>query len=320
MLLLVQILKVNCLRVSKNINRQQVWFGFSVALIALGTQEDYAKVHSFQDKLFLTPLSAYGSAYTPALGVVDDNVDVKTPVRNQIGLLGAESYFKLLATLMKTNPPNADDASMVADMAKIGLVPGQDFDMSNLPTAVSNGLLGVPKVAQDKIFSHMKDAGTLENGWISTLHTGTYGTDYLQRALITAFGLGANRPQDAVYPTSEVDADGKTYDGANKYVMHFDKGQLPPVNAFWSLTMYDGEFFFVLNSLNRYNVSSRSQFKRNEDGSIDLIIQKDSPGKDKEANWLPAPEGKFILMLRMYWPKAIVADGKYKIPAVKKVK
>jgi hypothetical protein len=284
-----------------------------------GTPEDYAKAHSFQDKLFLTPLSAYGSAYTPTPGVVDDNVDMKTPVRNQVGLLGAESYFKLLAKLMKSNPPVAADAPMVADMAKIGIVPGQDFDMSKLSPAVSNSLLRVPKAAQEKIFAHMKEAGTIENGWTSTLHTGIYGIDYLQRALITAFGLGANRPQDAVYPTSEVDSDGKTYDGANKYIMHFAKGQMPPVNAFWSLTMYDGEFFFVPNSLNRYTVGFRSQFKKNKDGSIDLLIQKDAPSKEMETNWLPAPGGKFILMLRMYWPKAIVADGKYKIPPVRKV-
>ena len=104
-----------------------------------------------------------------------------------------------------------------------------------------------------------------------------YGTDYLQRALITAIGLGANRPQDAVYPTSEKDADGNPYDGANKYVMHFDKGQMPPADGFWSLTMYNAEYFFVANKLNRYTLSSRDKFKLNKDGSVDLYIQKDSP-------------------------------------------
>ena len=123
-----------------------------------------------------------------------------------------------------------------------------------------------------------------------TTRTGIYGTDYLERALVTAIGLGANRPQDAVYPTSEVDADGKPYSGANKYVMHFDKGQMPPVNAFWSLTMYNAEYFFVANPLNRYTLSARSTLKYNADGSVDLYIQNETPGKDKEANWLPAPE------------------------------
>jgi hypothetical protein len=141
-------------------------------------------------------------------------------------------------------------------------------------------------------------------------------------APIICIGLGANRPQDAVYPTSEVDADGKPYDGANQYVMHIDKGQSPPAQGFWSLTMYDAEYFFVPNTLNRYTVSSRSKFKANKDGSVDVYIQKDSPGKDKESNWLPAPKGKFILMLRLYWPKETppsIIDGSWKPPAVKKV-
>jgi hypothetical protein len=167
---------------------------------------------------------------------------------------------------------------------------------------------------------HFKSAGTLENGWQFTTKTGIYGTDYLQRALVTAIGLGANRPQDAVYPTSEVDGAGKPYSGANKYVMHFEKGQTPPADGFWSLTMYNGEYFFVENPLNKYTVSPRNNLKYNGDGSLDLYIQKDSPGEEKESNWLPAPGGQFILMLRLYWPKEkdpSIIDGSWKIPAVK---
>jgi hypothetical protein len=162
----------------------------------------------------------------------------------------------------------------------------------------------------------------LENGWVFTTKAGTYGTSYLQRALVTAIGLGANRPQDAIYPTSEGPDIVQKYSGANKYVMHFNKGELPPVNGFWSLTMYDASYFFVDNPLNRYNVSSRSKFKPNADGSIDVYIQNESPGKDKESNWLPAPTGDFILMLRLYWPKEespSIIDGSWKIPAVKEV-
>ena len=150
--------------------------------------------------------------------------------------------------------------------------------------------------------------------------TGIYGTDYLMRALITAIGLGANRPQDAVYPTSLKDANGKAYDGANKYIMHFAKGQLPPVDGFWSLTMYDANYFFVANPINRYSISARQSLKTNADGSTDLYIQNQSPGADKEANWLPSAPDKFILMLRMYWPKEkdpSIIDGSWKIPPVK---
>ena len=142
------------------------------------------------------------------------------------------------------------------------------------------------------------------------------------RALVTAIGLGANRPQDAVYPTSLKDAKGDAYEGAQRYVMNFPKGQLPPVKGFWSLTMYDENYFFVANPLNRYSISARQQLKSNADGSVDLLIQHESPGPDKESNWLPAPAGKFVLMLRMYWPNEndpSILDGTWKIPAVTKV-
>ncbi|MFO1060040.1 MAG: DUF1254 domain-containing protein [Dongiaceae bacterium] len=289
-------------------------------IYASGTAADYAAVHKLQDRFRLVPLSAYGKSYTPPAGEVDPSLDDKTPVRDQVNRLDAATYFKLLAELMKANPPAADDAPMVERMAKIGLIPGQPFDTAKLEPAIAKALEGVPKEAFEKIMAHFKEAGVNENGWIYTTNTGTYGTDYLQRALITAIGLGANRPQDAIYPTSEVDADGKPYDGGKHYVMHFDKGQMPPANAFWSLTMYDDQFFFYGNPLNRYTLSSRNALKRNKDGSVDLYIQHESPGKARESNWLPAPEGQFKLMLRLYWPREkdpSILDGSWKIPPVK---
>ena len=284
-----------------------------------GTPQDYKAVHELQDKITAVPLSSYGKAYTPEPGSVDAGLDSKKSVRDRVHELEGNAYFKLFAELLKTNPPAANDAPLVATLAKIGIVPGQDFDASKLGSAIAKAVAGAPKPAQETIMGHFKEAGTFENGWIFTTKTGVYGTDYLQRALITAIGLGANRPQDAVYPTSEADADGKSYSGANKYVMHFNKGEMPPVDGFWSLTMYNAEYFFVDNPLNRYNVSSRSKFKPNADGSVDVYIQNESPGKDKEANWLPAPNDKFVLMLRLYWPKEkppSIIDGSWKIPPV----
>jgi hypothetical protein len=192
---------------------------------------------------------------------------------------------------------------MVAKLARIGIVPGQDFDPAQFDPAVRNGLRKAPRAALERIMGHFNSAGVEVNGWRVLLKTGGYGTNYLQRAFVTAIGLGANRPQDAVYPTSLADAAGKPYNGSNKYVIHFDKGQLPPVNAFWSLTLYDPEFFFVPNPLNRFTLSERNKLTANADGSVDLYVQKESPGKDKESNWLPAPDGRFVLMLRLYWPK-----------------
>ena len=181
---------------------------------------------------------------------------------------------------------------------------------------------GVPKAGVEKIMAQFKSTGINVNGWQVFTKTGIYGTDYFNRALVTAIGLGANRPQDAIYPTSEADADGKPYSGANKYVMHFDNGQTPPVNGFWSLTMYNGDYFFVANPLSKYTVSPRNDLKYNADGSLDVYIQNESPGIDKESNWLPAPGEKFILMLRLYWPKEqapSIIDGTWNPPAAKVV-
>lgn len=288
-----------------------------------GTPDDYKACHAVMDKYSLVPLSSYGKPYTPPAGKVDPSVDMKTAVREQVNSLPIADYFQLLAKLMKDNPPAAADAPLVAKLAKIGVEPGKAFNAAKLSPEVAKAIATVPETTFPKIMAHFKQAGTAEKGWIFTTKAGIYGTDYLQRALITAIGLGANRPQDAVYPTSENDVDGKPYSGEHKYVLHFAKGQTPPVDGFWSLTMYNGKYFFVDNRLNKYTVSPRNDLKYNSDGSLDIYIQKDSPGPEKEANWLPAPADKFILMMRLYHPKETtpsIINGTWQPPGVKLVK
>ena len=286
-----------------------------------GTPEDYTAVHALQDQCKLVPLSSYGKDYTPPAGKVDPSVDMKTAVRDQVNRLGAVEYFTLLCDLMKANPPSAADAKELVKFERIGIVPGKDFDASKFDPDFAKR---VAQVSFDRILAQLKLNKAVENynGWLYTTKTGLCGTDYLMRALVAAIGLGANRPQDAVYPTSREDGDGETYNGDHKYVMRFPKGHLPPARGFWSLTMYDADFFFVENPINRYSVSARQNLKANPDGSVDLYIQKELPGPDKESNWLPAPDGKFQLMFRLYWPsehKPSILDGSWKIPPVKKV-
>lgn len=292
-----------------------------------GTPEDYAAVHKLQDEIKLAPLSAWGKdGWTPPAGKVDPAIDMKTPVRDQVNALDAKAFFALGAELMKTNPPYAADAPFLEKIAAIGIVPGQDFDASKLNAALIDQ---IPKLGFARVMLHFKDSdGDVQNvdGWGFTLKTGLYGTDYLQRALIAAIGLGANRPQDAVYPTSTNPAGPlpflRHYEGSEKWVLTFAKGQLPPVSGFWSLTMYDKDYFFVANPLNRYSISPRQDLKANADGSVDLYIQHESPGADKESNWLPAPADKFILMMRLYWPEESnpsILDGSWTVPAVRKV-
>jgi hypothetical protein len=284
-----------------------------------GTPEDYKAVHEFQDQLSLVPLSSYGKPYTPPPGYFDPSVDMKTAVRDQVNALDAVAYFKLLAELMKKNPPAAADAPILAQISRIGIVPGQDFDIAQLGSTTPAAFQKVPLLAQKEIMGSLPRGGTSVNGWHIVLKTGVYGTDYLNRAMVAAFGLGANLPQDAVYPASMMDVTGKPYDGTNRYILHFDKGDLPPVRAFWSLTMYNERLFFVENPLNRYSLSQRNKLKSNPDGSVDLYIQASNPGADKESNWLPAPQGRFVLMLRLYWPNETapsILDGAWKPPAV----
>ncbi len=159
-------------------------------------------------------------------------------------------------------------------------------------------------VTLEKLQEAATQSGTPVNGWrVPPMILGNFGAEYGPRAIVALVGLGANLPADATYPTVYVDAEGKALNGASRYTLHFEKGQMPPVNAFWSITMHDAQSFFVGNPINRYALSSWMPLKRNGDGSIDLYLQHDSPGKDKEVNWLPAAEGDFHVTLRMYWPK-----------------
>lgn len=286
-----------------------------------GTPEDYAAVHALQDQFKLFPLKSLGKPFTPPPGKVDPSIDMKTPVREQVNALSTVEYFTLLAELMKRNPPSPKDAPALERFAAIGLTPGQGFDAKAVDARWDKRL---PQLSFDRIMLHFKfsDGDVKDvNGWGYTTKTGTYGTDYIQRALITAVGLGANRPQDAVYPTSLKDRDGRDYTGASRYVLRFAPGQLPPVKGFWSLTMYDENYFFVANPINRYSMSVRTNPTYEADGSLLVYVQNESPGPGKEANWLPAPKGQFYLMLRLYWPdenNPSILDGSWVIPVVTK--
>jgi hypothetical protein len=296
----------------------------NTAIIAGRTQAsgsaDYAAVNAIQKQYHLTPLSAFGKPYAPPAGVVDPQIDMKTPPADQVNRMSAETFFNRLATLMTSNPPAAADAPMLAKLARIGVVPGRTFDISSLDPAVRKGLDGSVQTAVGKMGAAAKEIGTSENGWrVPPVTLADFGTDYELRGEIALIGIGANLAKDAVYPTAFVDGDGSPLTGENRYLVHFDKGGLPPVNAFWSTTMYDAASFLVANPINRYNIAGWMPLKYNPDGSLDVYVQHDSPGTQKESNWLPAPAGSFNVTLRMYWPKESVLGGSWKPPAIQKV-
>jgi hypothetical protein len=288
-----------------------------------GTSEDYKAVWALQDQYKLYPLSSWGKQYVPPPGKVDPTVDMKRSVRDNVNALNAAQYFGWMAQLMKNNPPAPEDGPIVAKMAKIGLVPGKDFDLAKIDPAIAKAIEQAPKAAWEKIAAYTAKSGVIKQGWLINLKVGHYGTDYMARAWLAAFGIPANAPKDAVYPVGLTDADGHKLDASkNNYVIRFaSKNDLPPANGFWSLTMYDSGYFFVPNPLNRYTVSARNQLKANADGSIDLYLQNANPGPDKVSNWLPAPDGAFIPMFRLYWPKEAspsVLDGSWWPPVIRK--
>jgi len=280
---------------------------------------DYPAVNKIQAGYKVTPLSMWGKALQPTQVKIDPSVDMKTPPKIQVDTMPAGKFFAYAAELLKLHPPHLTDQTIIALMKRIGIEPGKSFDIDRIDPAVKKALESVPEQAQKLMQWKVSSLAKVVNGWSMNTDTmGVYGNYYLKRAIVAQQGLGANLPEDAIYPLNLADESGKPLDGLNKYTVHFDKGAMPPVSAFWSITLYDQDGFQVANSLNRFAVSSWMPFKYNPDGSLDLYFQNESPGKDKEMNWLPAPKGTFNVTMRLYAPKQEVLVGKWNPPPVVK--
>jgi hypothetical protein len=276
---------------------------------------DYDAVHKVQAGFKIAPLSRFGMAVEPAVGAVDPTLDMKTPPKIAVDTMPAGKFFAYAAEILKLQPPHITDQPILAQMQRIGIERGKSFDIDKVDPAIKGGLATAPDEAQKLMAWKVRSLARVENGWSMNTDTmGVYGNYYLKRAIITQLGLGANLPEDAIYPLNIADETGKSLDGANRYVLHFEKGAIPPVNAFWSVTLYDSEGYQVANSLNRFAVSSWMPFKYDPDGSLDLYFQNPSPGADKEANWLPAPKGPFNLTMRLYAPQSDALTGKWNPP------
>jgi hypothetical protein len=281
---------------------------------------DYDAVHKIQAGYKVRPLSQWGKNSQAVTGSVDSTVDMKTPPKVQVDTMSADKYFSYAAELLKSQPPHITDEPIVARMKRVGIEPGKSFDFAKLDPAIQKALASSPEDAQKLMKWKVPTLARVVNYWSMNTDTmGVYGNYYLKRAIVAQMGLGANLPEDAIYPLNLGDDTGKPLDGANKYTIHFDKATIPPAEAFWSITLYDAEGFQVANALNRFAVSSWMPFKYNADGSLDLYFQSESPGSNKEANWLPAPKGAFNLCMRLYAPKSDALTGKWNPPPVTKV-
>jgi hypothetical protein len=281
---------------------------------------DYAAVHQIQADLKVTPLSQWGKTLKPVEVEIDPTIDMKTPPKQQVDSMAPGDYFAYAAELIKLNRPHGTDQPIIAQMQRIGIEAGKSFDINTIDPVARQALESAPKAAQQLMGWKTASLARVVNGWSMNTDTmGVYGNYYLKRAIVAKIGLGANSPEDAIYPLNLGDASGTPLDGASKYVLHFAKGGTPPTDAFWSVTLYDPEGFQVANDLNRFAVSSWMPFRYNIDGSLDLYFQNDSPGPDKEANWLPASKGPFNLTMRIYAPKSDALTGRWNPPPVTKV-
>jgi hypothetical protein len=278
----------------------------------------YDKVHQFQAGLSITPLSAWGGDPPAVEGTVDPTVDNETPPLRQVFAMDARTFFAEAAELLKDHSPHAMDYPVLDRLARIGFHPGESFDLAAADATVRRALETAVPAAQQKITERQRTIGRQVNGWgVITSNIGTYGTDYLTRACVELVGLGANLAEDAIYPVVYTDADGEPFTGEKRYVWHLDSSELPPVKAFWSLTLYDDEGFQVANELDRFAIGDRDDLQYGGDGSLDILIQHERP-ESGTSNWLPAPAGSFNLCARLYYPEPEVLDGSWVPPAVSK--
>ncbi|MGW1228135.1 DUF1254 domain-containing protein [Streptomyces sp. NPDC001515] len=292
-----------------------------IARYATSGPSDFPAVNRLQDATRLIPLSEWTGdpdAYTPPTDVpVPEGVDTTTPPVDQVHALGGRAYATLLNRMMADNPPAPADAPALERFAVLGIAPGASPD-APAPAqlaALDAGARQGPETLRT-LFARAEAANT--GGWTIHRGLGDYGTDYTKRALITRFGYGANLDADALYPHATTDSDGRPLDGAHTYVLHFEAGDTPPVDGFWSLTMMNEHQFFAANALNRYAIGDRSGMRTNPDGSLDLLVQHENPGPDRESNWLPAPAGSFNVFLRLYWPKRPALTGDWTPPTLRR--
>jgi hypothetical protein len=278
---------------------------------------DYPNVHAFQDGLRITPLSGWGSATSAApAAAVDPAVDMTTPPLDLVNGMDAATYFDTALALMAVHPPHLTDSPITMRMARVGLVPGAKF--ADLDPVVQAALTDAPEAGVQSMGQAFPRIARVVDGWqMNTDTMGVYGNFYMKRAIVAMVGLGANSAEDAVYPVLMHDADGKPVTGDTDYVLHFDADDLPPVDAFWSVTMYDAQGFQAANVLNRFAIGDRDALQFNADGSLDLYLQHGSPGKDKESNWLPAPTGALGVTMRLYAPKPPVLHGNWNPPPLR---
>ncbi|QEY62897.1 DUF1254 domain-containing protein [Metapseudomonas lalkuanensis] len=284
---------------------------------------DYAEVHTLQDQFQLMPLSVWqGAPRTSApAGMVElPPLDPARGPDKQLAGWSREDFFGSFCRLLRDNPPRAEDETMLRRIAAAGLLDA-DCSLEQSPLQRLGSFFGYRKVvAELEDSQRLLGKRPTFNGWRIGYELGEYGTRYQQRALVAKLGLGANSPEDAIYPNLHQDPQGQTLRGDKRYLLHFAKDQLPPARAFWSLTLYNDRQLLSANPLDRYALGDRDPLRYNADGSLDLLVQRQPPDDEQlRANWLPAPDGRFNLFLRLYWPQPEALQRQWLPPQIRLV-
>ncbi len=286
---------------------------FIIGRIFVADLKDVPAVNELQKQVTMTPLSSYGKKYTPP----------KVPVVPAKKYTGDLAFLEQLGDTLVINGALPADAGILGFLKNIGLTTDHGFDASGLSDGEEKALAQAITDGESMLAAKANSLGKNVNGWsYATVLDEYFGTDYMLRGAIGYQAMFENTPTEAYYPSVYVDLDGKKLDASSgNYTMTFPKGELPPVDAFWSTSMYDQEKrLLVKNSLNRYKISSVDKLKTNADGSTTIYLQAESPGKDKESNWLPTPNAPFYMLFRMYQPKIEALNGQYELPGVERVK
>lgn len=273
-------------------------------------------VAKIQSGYKLYPLSYLGREYVAPVGTVNPSVSMDAPVE-QVFALSTKDFFNRLNALMVTNPPASADQPMMEKFKKYHIAPGEKFVISTEDKEQIKLIEKIPGHVREVYEKEKMALAKPVNGWMFTRNIGSYGTSYHKRAVVAYAGLGANLDSDALYPTAVRDGQGEELEGSKKYILHFDKKDIPKVYGFWSLTVYGPDSFLVNNPLNRYSLGDRNKLTYNKNGSLDIYLQSTSPGKKLESNWLPTPNsGKFDVTARLYWPTPETEDASYVLPPI----
>lgn len=303
----------------KKVIRSETDFIWAAYRTQLFNPDDIDNVKKVQAGYKAEPLSVFLGQTAPAAAPAVDFIKTLTPEEEKT----SPEFFNILNFILQYCPTDPSETELMARFAKIGVGAGKTIDFDKLSPEMKAAF-------EQGMADAWKELATLEKQKIDTGEVTSgdvFGTreylknNYLYRMAGAVLGIGGNSKQEAMYPVYAVDADGKKLDGANRYALRFAPGQLPPVNAFWSLTMYElPQSLLVANPINRYLLNSPMlpQFVKDADGGLTFYVQNESPGKDKEANWLPAPKGPFIAFMRLYWPKEEALEGKWKHPPMTK--